>query len=90
MRSSSLGHAYRSTTGFSRIPSEESETWLLCRRCVTGSWRPTSRLAAAHEVVDALPAGLARLEVIEGAGHFTWKDAPDRYWPMLADFVTGR
>jgi hypothetical protein len=26
--------------------------------------------------------------VFQGAGHFTWKDAPDRYWPLLAEFVT--
>jgi pimeloyl-ACP methyl ester carboxylesterase len=25
--------------------------------------------------------------VIEGAGHFPWKDAPDRYWPLLTEFV---
>jgi pimeloyl-ACP methyl ester carboxylesterase len=47
-------------------------------------------LAAARETVDALPDGLARLEVIEGAGHFPWKDAPERYWPLLIDFVTSR
>jgi pimeloyl-ACP methyl ester carboxylesterase len=21
------------------------------------------------------------------AGHFTWRDVPDRYWPLLLDFV---
>lgn len=36
---------------------------------------------------DALPDGSARLEVIEGAGHFTWRDAPDRYWPIVLDFL---
>jgi len=36
---------------------------------------------------DALPRGIGRLEVIEGAGHFPWLDAPDRYWPMIEDFV---
>ena len=39
--------------------------------------------------VEALPEGHSRLEVIKGAGHFTWKDAPDRYWPLLTEFVTG-
>ena len=43
---------------------------------------------ASREILDALPTGLGRLEVIEGAGHFPWKDAPDRYWPRIADFVT--
>jgi pimeloyl-ACP methyl ester carboxylesterase len=31
---------------------------------------------------------IVRLEVLEGAGHFTWKDAPQRYWPILTEFVT--
>ena len=45
------------------------------------------RSAAAEEIVDALPDGLAELEVVDGAGHFTWLDAPDRYWATLVDFV---
>jgi pimeloyl-ACP methyl ester carboxylesterase len=45
-------------------------------------------VAAAREIVDALPSGGARPEVVEGAGHFPWKDVPDRYWPLVAEFVT--
>ena len=45
-------------------------------------------VAAAREIADALPEGTARLEVIEHAGHFPWKDAPDRYWPVVIDFLT--
>ena len=48
--------------------------------CV-GDLDPVTPVGAAVEIVDALPEGLATLEVIEGAGHFAWKDAPDRYWP---------
>ena len=33
--------------------------------------------------------GTTVLEVFEGAGHFTWKDAPGRYWPLLLEFVAG-
>jgi pimeloyl-ACP methyl ester carboxylesterase len=55
--------------------------------CV-GDLDPVTPVAASREIVEALPAGTARLEVIEGAGHFTWKDAPDRYWPLLTEFVT--
>ena len=54
--------------------------------CV-GELDPITPVAAAREVADALPEDVARLEVIEGAGHFTWKDAPERYWPLLTDFV---
>lgn len=54
--------------------------------CV-GALDAVTPVAAAREIVEAMPPGRARLEVIEGAGHFTWKDAPDRYWPMLLEFV---
>ena len=54
--------------------------------CV-GELDPITPVAAAHEIVEALPDGIARLEVIEGAGHFPWGDAPDRYWRLLTGFV---
>jgi 3-oxoadipate enol-lactonase len=54
--------------------------------CV-GELDPITPVAAAREIVDALPDGIARLEVIEEVGHFTWRDAPDRYWPLLTGFV---
>jgi proline iminopeptidase len=44
-------------------------------------------VSAAREIHAALPAGNASLEVVEDAGHFTWRDAPDRYWPLVLDFV---
>jgi pimeloyl-ACP methyl ester carboxylesterase len=52
-----------------------------------GELDPVTPVAAAEETVAALPAGIARLEVIDGAGHFTWMDAPERYWPMIIEFV---
>jgi pimeloyl-ACP methyl ester carboxylesterase len=64
---------------------------LACVDCSTlvcvGEIDPVTPVAAAREIVDALPAGRARLEVVEGAGHFPWRDAPDRYWPLITDFV---
>ncbi|MGH3031176.1 MAG: hypothetical protein ACRDNE_10500 [Gaiellaceae bacterium] len=54
--------------------------------CV-GELDPITPVAAAREIAEALPAGSARLELVEGAGHFTWKDAPDRYWRLVTDFV---
>jgi pimeloyl-ACP methyl ester carboxylesterase len=56
--------------------------------CV-GELDPVTPVAAAREIADALPAELARLEVVAGAGHFTWKDAPELYWPLLVEFVGG-
>jgi pimeloyl-ACP methyl ester carboxylesterase len=53
-----------------------------------GELDPVTPVAAAQEIHDGLPEGIARLEVIQGAGHFPWKCAPDRYWPLLIEFVT--
>jgi proline iminopeptidase len=56
--------------------------------CV-GELDPVTPIGAAREICDGLPEGLGRLEVISGAGHFPWKDDPDRYWPLLVEFVAG-
>jgi proline iminopeptidase len=53
--------------------------------CV-GALDPVTPVAAAQEIVDALP-GRGRLEVIENAGHFPWLDRPDRYWEVVGAFV---
>ncbi len=54
--------------------------------CV-GELDPITPVSAAREIADALPEGIAQLAVVEDAGHFTWKDAPDRYWRLVTDFV---
>jgi pimeloyl-ACP methyl ester carboxylesterase len=54
--------------------------------CV-GELDPVTPVDAAREIFDALPRGAGRLEVIEGAGHFPWKDVPDRYWGVIEEFV---
>jgi len=46
-----------------------------------------TRVKAAEEIVGALPPRLVRLEVVPRAGHFTWLDAPDVFWPLVIDFV---
>jgi pimeloyl-ACP methyl ester carboxylesterase len=55
--------------------------------CV-GDLDPITPVSAAREIVEAMTPGRARLEVLAGAGHFTWRDAPDRYWPLLNEFAT--
>ena len=54
--------------------------------CV-GALDPITPVDASREIVDALSRGIRRLEVIDGAGHFPWLDVPDRYWPVIEDFV---
>jgi len=53
-----------------------------------GELDPMAPPELLRELYEALPSAYARLEVIEGAGHFTWRDAPDRYWPVLEEFVS--
>jgi pimeloyl-ACP methyl ester carboxylesterase len=52
-----------------------------------GEFDPVTPLAAAEEIVGALPEGIAQLEVLHGAGHFTWLDVPERFWPMIIEFI---
>jgi pimeloyl-ACP methyl ester carboxylesterase len=52
-----------------------------------GSLDPAITPAIARELAAALPPGLAHLEIVEGAGHFPWLGAPERYWPVLEQFV---
>ncbi|HEX5823167.1 MAG TPA: alpha/beta hydrolase [Candidatus Limnocylindrales bacterium] len=55
--------------------------------CV-GSLDAITPIDASQEIVEGLRPGVAQLAVIEGAGHFPWLDAPDRYWPVIEAFVT--
>ena len=52
-----------------------------------GELDPGTPVGASEEIFDALPPSVARLEVLPGAGHFPWKDVPDRYWQLIIDFV---
>jgi len=54
--------------------------------CV-GDLDPVTPVAASEELVELLPSGLGRLEVIAGAGHFPWLDRPAALWPILEAFV---
>jgi pimeloyl-ACP methyl ester carboxylesterase len=52
-----------------------------------GQLDPVTPVAASEEIAGALPEGIGQLVVIAGAGHFAWMDAPDRYWPIIIEFV---
>jgi len=52
-----------------------------------GDLDPVTPVAAAEEIVAALPEGRAQLAVIAEAGHFAWLDAPNRFWPIIIEFV---
>jgi pimeloyl-ACP methyl ester carboxylesterase len=42
---------------------------------------------ASREILGALPAGVGRLELIAGAGHFPWLDDPVAYWLVIGEFL---
>jgi proline iminopeptidase len=54
--------------------------------CV-GALDPVTPVTASLEIERALSPGVGRLEVLPGAGHFPWLDAPDRYWPVIEAFI---
>jgi proline iminopeptidase len=54
--------------------------------CV-GELDPVTSLGAGEEIVGALRPGLGRLEVVPGAGHFPWLDAPEAYASIVEDFI---
>ena len=53
-----------------------------------GALDAVTDLEAAREIASGLAPGIGRLEVIPGAGHFPWLDAPETYWPLIEAFVT--
>jgi pimeloyl-ACP methyl ester carboxylesterase len=57
--------------------------------CV-GALDPVTPVAAAREILDGLPAGVGRLEVVDGAGHFPWLDRPDAVRAVIGPFVAAR
>lgn len=60
-------------------------------RCPTlisvGDLDPITPVWAAEEMAGRLPRGIGSLDVVEGAGHFPWRDAPERYWAPIEKFV---
>jgi pimeloyl-ACP methyl ester carboxylesterase len=63
----------------------ESPTLIL-----VGELDPVTPVGAATEILASLPRNIAQLEVIDGAGHWAWKDAPDRYWSIIEEFINSR
>jgi pimeloyl-ACP methyl ester carboxylesterase len=53
----------------------------------TGALDPITPPTASEEIMEGLNAGVGRLSIIEGAGHFPWKDAPAEYARILRDFI---
>jgi proline iminopeptidase len=86
-----IGNPELGTVGFELMSNFDVMDQLTNIDCPTlvcvGDLDPVLPVEASREILDALASGLGRLEVIEGAGHFPWKDAPDRYFPVLEAFL---
>ncbi len=54
---------------------------------LAGGYDPITPVSCAQEIYGALPAGLRRLEVFDGAGHGIYRDEPDRAERLLRDFL---
>ena len=65
-----------------QLPRIECPT-LVC----VGELDSVTPVEASREIVGALRAGVGRLEVIAGAGHFPWLDAPAEHAATLREFV---
>jgi pimeloyl-ACP methyl ester carboxylesterase len=52
-----------------------------------GEVDPVCGIEAAEEIVAALPAHLTRVERFPGAGHHIHRDAPDRFFTLIRDFL---
>lgn len=60
-------------------------------RCPTlisvGSLDPITPIWAAEEMAAWLPEEISRLDVVEAAGHFPWRDSPGGYWSSIEEFI---
>jgi proline iminopeptidase len=53
----------------------------------TGELDPVAPPEAAREIAARMPPGVARLEVLPGAGHFPWLDVHTRLAPLITAFA---
>jgi proline iminopeptidase len=89
VRNDALGpHGMRLMAGLDIVASLRRITCptLVC----VGDLDPVTPEEASRELVEALPPGVGRLEVIDGAGHFPWLDRPDAYWSKIIAFLQAR
>lgn len=72
-----------------RFDARDQLSSIVCPTLVyVGDLDPITPPEAAREIIEALPGTVGQLEVIQGAGHFPWKDVPTTYWPILTGFVS--
>ncbi|KAI9008730.1 Alpha/Beta hydrolase protein [Hyaloraphidium curvatum] len=56
---------------------------------IGGELDPVCPIQDQEDILAALPKGLARLERFGGCGHSVWRDAPERFYGVMREFVRG-
>jgi proline iminopeptidase len=54
---------------------------------MVGEVDPVTPVAASKELMDGLPRGIGRMEIVGAAGHFPWLDAQERVVDLIAAFM---
>ena len=75
----------RESLSYNFLPSLKR---IKCPTLITaGKLDPITPLADSHDIAAAMGPGVARLEVFENAGHGVHRDAPDRFFKILNEFI---
>jgi proline iminopeptidase len=56
---------------------------------VGGTSDPATPPACSEEIAASLPSNLTELRLFEGCGHGVYRDDPDRFWPLLRNWILG-
>ncbi len=63
---------------------------IACPTLITaGTYDPVTPVVCSQEIMDALPPGLGRLEIFDGAGHGVHRDKPEEAERLLREFLAG-
>ena len=54
---------------------------------VVGDRDGPTPVECSREILEGLSPGIGRLEILQGAGHFSWLDDPDRLFDLIRGFV---
>jgi pimeloyl-ACP methyl ester carboxylesterase len=54
---------------------------------LAGSEDPMTPPSCSEEIAELLPGDLGRLEIVEGAGHGTFRDRPEETEAILREFL---
>ena len=75
---------------FAAMDLRDDVTWIQAPTLVlAGRDDPMTPHECSTEILELLPAGLGRLEILDGAGHGTFRDRPEHTEAILREFFAG-